>query len=131
MAWKVPAWTVLAATAFALRSPHSLFDFPLDDSWIHRVYARALAHGEGFAYNPGQQETGATSPLWVIVTAPPHWLAPLHPHAPIVATKLVGVLLGGSIGLGTAVFALGIGPLVHALLPHLTMSNPELAPSAV
>jgi uncharacterized membrane protein YczE len=32
-----------------------------------------------------------------------------------------GVLLGGSIGVGTAVFALGIGPLVHRTLPPLTM----------
>ena len=34
---------------------------------------------------------------------------------------LVGVALGGAIGIGTAVFALGIGPMVHHLLPRLTM----------
>ena len=37
---------------------------------------------------------------------------------------LVGVALGGAIGIGTAVFALGIGPLVHHLLPRLTMPEP-------
>jgi uncharacterized membrane protein YczE len=31
-----------------------------------------------------------------------------------------GVALGGSIGVGTLWFALGIGPLVHVVLPHLT-----------
>ncbi len=33
----------------------------------------------------------------------------------------VGIALGGSIGLGTAVFTLGIGPLVQVFLPRLTM----------
>ena len=34
---------------------------------------------------------------------------------------LGGWLLGGTIGAGTVLFALGIGPLVHVLLPRLTM----------
>ncbi len=34
-----------------------------------------------------------------------------------------GVLLGGSIGIGTAVFAFGIGPLVQIFLPRLTMHD--------
>ena len=33
----------------------------------------------------------------------------------------LGVLLGGSIGIGTAAFALGIGPLVQWFLPRLAM----------
>lgn len=33
----------------------------------------------------------------------------------------VGVALGGSIGIGTAAFAFGIGPLVQVFLPRLTM----------
>lgn len=32
-----------------------------------------------------------------------------------------GWLLGGTIGAGTVLFALGIGPLVHVLLPRLTV----------
>ena len=43
---------------------------------------------------------------------------------------VVGVALGGSIGLGTAVFAFGIGPLVHLFLPRLTMQPaPASAPA--
>lgn len=38
-----------------------------------------------------------------------------------VVVLLVGVLLGGAIGIGTAVFALGIGPLVQVFLPRLTI----------
>ena len=41
-----------------------------------------------------------------------------------VAALLVGVALGGSIGVGTAVFALGVGPLVQVFLPPLTMNEP-------
>jgi uncharacterized membrane protein YczE len=41
-----------------------------------------------------------------------------------VAVLLTGVALGGAIGLGTAVFALGIGPLVEIFLPMLTLDPP-------
>jgi uncharacterized membrane protein YczE len=44
-----------------------------------------------------------------------------------VTVLMIGVALGGSIGVGTAVFAFGIGPLVQILLPHLTMAAPEAA----
>ena len=37
----------------------------------------------------------------------------------------VGFLLGGSVGLGTVVFALTIGPNVHYWLDRLTMEHPE------
>ncbi len=58
--------------------------FPLDDSWIHLVYARNLAAFQGFAYNPGQLEAGFTSPLWTLLVAPVFWVAPF---------------IGGAIGL--------------------------------
>jgi uncharacterized membrane protein YczE len=35
----------------------------------------------------------------------------------------VGVALGGAIGIGTAVFALGIGPLVQVFLPRLQIGR--------
>ena len=48
----------------------------------------------------------------------------------IEATVLVvGLLLGGSIGVGTATFALGIGPLVQLFLPHLVVRPPPGAGS--
>lgn len=36
-----------------------------------------------------------------------------------------GFLLGGTVGLGTIIYALSIGPLVHTLLPILTVPEPE------
>ena len=42
------------------------------------------------------------------------------------ATTLVGgVLLGGTVGIGTVAFMLGIGPLVQVLLPRFDIRPPE------
>jgi uncharacterized membrane protein YczE len=51
----------------------------------------------------------------------------------IEATVLVvGIALGGTAGIGTAVFALGVGPSVHYFLPRLRMRDPRpmLVPAA-
>ena len=45
-----------------------------------------------------------------------------------VAVLAVGAALGGTVGLGTVLYALSIGPLVHALLPRMTIPQP--APAA-
>jgi uncharacterized membrane protein YczE len=37
----------------------------------------------------------------------------------------VGFALGGSVGVGTVVYALAIGPIVHVLLPRLTLTVPR------
>ena len=44
-----------------------------------------------------------------------------------VSVLLVGVALGGTVGLGTVVYALSIGPLLHVMLPPLTLREPALA----
>ena len=36
----------------------------------------------------------------------------------------IGWLLGGTVGVGTLLYAVAIGPVVHALLPRLTVSRP-------
>jgi arabinofuranosyltransferase len=41
--------------------------FPLDDSWIHLHFARNLAAGAGFSYNPGTPIAGSTAPLWTLL----------------------------------------------------------------
>lgn len=43
--------------------------FPLDDSWIHLQFARNLAEGAGFSYNPGVPVAGSTAPLWTLLLA--------------------------------------------------------------
>src|SRR5436189_244384 len=44
-----------------------------------------------------------------------------------VSVLVVGFTLGGTVGLGTVVYALGIGPLLHVMLPPLTLREPALA----
>lgn len=48
-----------------------------------------------------------------------------------ITVVVVGFALGGSVGLGTVVYALSIGPLVQHLLPKLVvrLDVPQLAPS--
>jgi hypothetical protein len=41
-----------------------------------------------------------------------------------VTVLAAGAALGGTVGVGTVVYALSIGPLVHVLLPRLTVSHP-------
>lgn len=65
--------------------------FPLDDAWIHAVYAREFARTATLAYNPGVPATGETSPLWALVTAIPHLFA--HGDRAIAATKILGFAL--------------------------------------
>lgn len=50
-----------------LNAPWTDESYPLDDAWIHMVYARNLADGHGLCYNVPQAETGFTSPLWLFV----------------------------------------------------------------
>jgi uncharacterized membrane protein YczE len=44
-----------------------------------------------------------------------------------VTVLAVGAALGGTVGLGTVLYALSIGPLVHALLPRMTVPQPAPA----
>lgn len=63
--------------------------FPLDDSWIHLVFARSLAQGAGLAYEPGQLVAGSTAPLWTALLAVLWWLP-----GPLIAwVHLTGVAL--------------------------------------
>ena len=42
---------------------------PLDDAWIHFQFARNLAQGNGWSFNPGQPTSGSTAPLWTVLLA--------------------------------------------------------------
>ncbi len=72
----------------------ALTGFPIDDAWIHMVYGRAVAETGLPHYNPGQLETGFTSPLWMLLLAAAHWLAQAAGWAPWAVAKACGVALG-------------------------------------
>jgi uncharacterized membrane protein YczE len=46
-----------------------------------------------------------------------------------VTVLAVGWLLGGTVGIGTVLYAVSIGPLLHALLPALTVRRPAYDPA--
>lgn len=45
-----------------------------DDTYIYLQYAKNIASGLGFSFNPGEQSYGVTSPLWVIILTLPNLL---------------------------------------------------------
>jgi hypothetical protein len=90
---------------------------PLDDSFIHLVYARRFAEGAPFTFSPGDGVTsGATSFLWPLMLAP-FWALGLRGHATIAAAWLLGTLLHAAVAVETKrlvePFA-GKGPAVGA-----------------
>lgn len=43
--------------------------FSLDDSWIYATFARNIATGHGYSFNPGERIAGATGPLYALILA--------------------------------------------------------------
>jgi len=79
--------------------------FPLDDSWIHLHFARNIAEGAGFSYNPGVPVAGSTAPAWTVLLA----AAALVGGASLVTAKLLGVAvtLGAALVVRRACLASG------------------------
>jgi len=107
----------------------ALYGLPLDDAWIHMVYARSLAALQGFAYNPGQLETGSTSPLWAILLAPAAFLARAFGISVVVPAKVIGIGTGlaASLGGARAARALGLGQAAQVVVGLAIAFDPGLA----
>ncbi|MFV8755480.1 hypothetical protein ACNOYE_33445 [Nannocystaceae bacterium ST9] len=104
--WAVRASVVFAlllAIGYGLLAGGSL-DFCLDDAWIHLAYAESLRLGDGLSYNPGDRETGFSSPLWVVLLAA--WPSGSNP---VIAVKLLGALLHAATAGLAATLALELG----------------------
>jgi hypothetical protein len=85
---------MLLAVGYYLHSEHQAtgtYGFPLDDSWIHAQFARNLALGHGFSYNPGVPVSGSTAPLWTLLMAAGY----LVTGDPVLSGNLLGVLFLG------------------------------------
>lgn len=94
------AVATLVASGFFLWSEQQIagvLGFPLDDAWIHMQFARNIANGNGFGFNPGELISGSSAPLWTLVLAALHLL----PVDVVVATKGGGVLCLWGCGLAT------------------------------
>lgn len=67
----------LLGAAWFLYQEHRIavqWGYSLDDSWIYATFARNLATGHGYAFNPGHPIGGATGPLYVFILAGMYWL---------------------------------------------------------
>jgi hypothetical protein len=76
--------TYLAAEHYAVGG----YGFSLDDSWIHAVFARNLASGNGCCFNPQEEIAGSTAPLFTVLLAGWYLIA----HEVIWGAKLLGML---------------------------------------
>ena len=79
--------------------------FPLDDSWIHLQFARNLAAGAGFSYNPGVPVAGSTAPLWTLLLG-----AGAVVSASLTMAKVVGIIatIGAALVTRRAALAWGV-----------------------
>jgi arabinofuranosyltransferase len=100
----------LALFVVTERSIAGTSGFPLDDSWIHLHFARNLAEGAGFSYNPGRPVAGSTAPLWTLLLAGGSAVA----GASITVAKVLGVAcaLGAALLTRRAALAWGAPPTV-------------------
>jgi hypothetical protein len=107
--------------------------FPLDDAWIHAVYARELARSGVLAYNPGVPATGETAPLWAGVLAMAHGLA-RDTSAALASTKTLGLVLH-TLAAMTMAFALSSGAARTDPMPWiggaLAAFHPDLIAASV
>ncbi len=81
-----------------------------DDTFIHLQYARNLAAGHGFVFNPGEHVYGSTSPLWVALLADG------------IALKLDGVLWAKALGLAATLWSV----VLFLQLMRRNLRMPEL-----
>lgn len=79
-----PPLLFLAAEAWLFDGDWQL---PLDDSWIHLVFARSLAQGQGLAFNPQQLVAATTAPLWTALLG----LLSMLPGPILLWVKLAGI----------------------------------------
>jgi hypothetical protein len=81
---------VLCSLAYTMAEIFTLGEigFPLDDTWIHLVFARNISQGSGFSFNPGDPVSGSTAPLWTLLLAASQYL----PGETLVWAKIWGIV---------------------------------------
>lgn len=94
--------------------------YSLDDSWIYATFARNLATGHGYSFNPGEPIGGATGPLYVFILA----LLYLIFHDVIWPAKILGIvcLCSSSVLVYSSVAALYPGDRVKPMLAGLLLA---------
>jgi hypothetical protein len=94
--------------------------FSLDDSWIYATFARNLATGHGYSFNPGEPIGGATGPLYVFLLVPIYLLF----HTVVWPSKILGIacLCVSSVLVYRTVAGLSPGSAIRPLLAGLLLA---------
>lgn len=126
---------VSAALLLAAGGELGAREFPVDDAWIHQVYARSLLRDGSLSYNPGTPEAGFSSLLWLVVSVPAQLAARVGVPVALGA-KLTSVLcaVAAAAGLGRVALALGAtrrASLAAVALAALSWGNAFAAVSAM
>jgi hypothetical protein len=126
--------------AVAMSQNGWVFEYPLDDVYIHLAMAEGIAGG-GYGVNPGEVASAASSPLWPVLLVPfsgtsfHRWMPLLlNVVALAVAAALFGRILGearlGRAGAFFAVlapFALGMYTVAYAGMENMAHGAASLA----
>ncbi|GJM21574.1 MAG: hypothetical protein DHS20C15_14890 [Planctomycetota bacterium] len=126
MSWRLLLAIVLplhALTWWGWLGSHSA-GFPLDDAWIHMVYARALAALEGLHYNPGEAQTGVSAPLWTALLALPVGIAERFGARPDLGVRLLASLVSVATAFAGARLAARAGRLAGLIAAILLSVDP-------
>ncbi len=92
---------VLILVLVALSAGYVYRGFAFDDAFITYRYARNIAEGQGFTYNPGQWVLGTTTPLYTLILA---LLGLIWPDFPSLSHAISTISLAGC---GIFVYLLG------------------------
>jgi arabinofuranosyltransferase len=125
----LPAVLVPLIALFFLRAERNIagdWGYCLDDSWIHATFARNLATGHGYSFNPGETVGGSTGPLYTLILAFFYWAF----REVIWSAKIFGILcqIGAALAIYSAVLALLPNRSILALIAALFVASaPPLA----
>ncbi len=111
----------------------SVTEFPLDDAWIHQVYARGTLADGVPTYNDGIPETGFSSLLWLTALLPVQAVSAAAGISPVGLTKLVGLLFAvlAAWGIGVLSDRLGAGRVGRWIAAGFALLTPGFAFSSV
>lgn len=84
---RIPQLVLWVGVLVMLVAGSLLFTTFWGDSTIYLPYARNIAAGDFFSYNPGQFSSGSTSPLWAVLLSIPYLLG-----ADVWGAKLLSLL---------------------------------------
>ena len=93
------------ASGWLLHELHARFALDTDDAYITYRYARNIAGGQGFVYNPGERVLGTTTPLYTLMLA---------------AAGRAGIEIPRASGLLNCIFGACTVALIFAWLARLT-----------